>query len=88
MPLLPDSDRTWFSAGATARITQRLSVDLGYSYIHLNSTPVNVTPGNPSFNGVVTYVGTANTHVNVVALAVRYVFDEPSSPPRARRLKH
>ena len=88
VPLLPDSDRTWFSAGATARITQRLSVDLGYSYIHLNSTPVNVTPGNPSFNGVVTYVGTANTHVNVVALAVRYVFDDPSSPPRARRLQH
>jgi hypothetical protein len=62
-----------------------LSVDLAYSYIHLNSTPVNVVPGNPSFNGLVTYVGTANTHVNVVALALRYVFDDLPSPPRRYR---
>jgi hypothetical protein len=42
-------------------------------------------PGNPSFNGLVTYVGTANTHVNVVALALRYVFDDLPSPPRRYR---
>jgi len=87
VPLVPDNDRTWVSAGATAHITRYLSVDLAYSYIHLNSTPVNITPGHASFNEVVTYVGTANTHVNVLALAVRYVFDDLSSPPKPRRLK-
>ena len=75
VPLLPDNNRTWVSAGITTHITQYLKIDLAYSYIHLNSTPVNVMPGNPSFNGIVTYVGTANTHVNVVSLAVRYLFD-------------
>jgi long-chain fatty acid transport protein len=85
VPLLPDNNRTWVSAGTTTHVTRYLSVDLAYSYIHLNSTPVNVVPGNPSFNGLVTYVGTANTHVNVVALALRYVFDDLPSPPRRYR---
>jgi long-chain fatty acid transport protein len=79
VPLIPDTNRTWVSIGATATISKNLRIDLAYSYIHLNSTAINVTTGNPSFNGIVAYEGTANTHVNVVSLAVRYLFDYSSS---------
>jgi long-chain fatty acid transport protein len=85
VPLIPDNNRTWFSVGTTAQISKNFRIDLAYSYIHLNSTAVNVTVGNPSFNGIVTYVGTANTHVNVVSLAVRYLFDYPSSADHVLR---
>jgi long-chain fatty acid transport protein len=75
IPLLPDNDRTWFSVGATHHITRDISLDLAYSYIDFKNTPINVTPGNPSFNGAVTYVGTASSHFNVLSIGLKYRFN-------------
>ena len=30
---IPDTDRTWYSVGATYKFTPNLSVDLGYAYL-------------------------------------------------------
>ncbi len=71
IPLLPDNDRIWLSAGATYHLTPALSFDLAYSHLFVKDTPVNVVPGNPSFTGVA-YVGTVNSHVDIVSLALKY----------------
>jgi long-chain fatty acid transport protein len=63
IPLLPDNDRTWYSVGATNKVTNIISVDLAYSFVDVKNATVNVVPGNPSFNGLVTYTGTAHQHL-------------------------
>ena len=47
------------SAPATSRRFQGLTVDLAYSFIDVQNTPINISPtsGNPWFNGVGTYIG-------------------------------
>ena len=58
IPLLPDNDRLWLSAGGTYQWSQRISFDLAYSHLFVKSTPINITAasGNPWFTGV-SYVG-------------------------------
>ena len=79
IPLLPDNDRTWFSVGATNKVTNIISVDLAYSFVDVKNTPINVGPGNPSFNGLVTYTGTSRANVSILSLGVKFKLDEP--PP-------
>jgi long-chain fatty acid transport protein len=80
VPLIPDNDRAWFSFGATSHLTKDLSLDVAYSYFCFKNTPIDVTPGNPSFNGFVTYVGTVSSHFSVISIGVRYQFDQAGSP--------
>ncbi|MGZ5828715.1 MAG: OmpP1/FadL family transporter [Xanthobacteraceae bacterium] len=81
-PRLPDNDRYWYSFGLTNTITPRLSVDLAYSFIDVVNTPINITAasGNPSFNGVVSYVGNVSSHINILSVSVRYRSDTPPAP--------
>jgi long-chain fatty acid transport protein len=79
-PLVPDDQNTWYSVGLTGHPTKYLSIDLAYTYVDFRSTPINVTPGNPSFNGFATYVGTASSHYNVLSVALKYKFDYPATP--------
>lgn len=71
-PLLPDNDRIWLSAGATYNLTPALSLDFAYSHLFVKDTSVNVGPGNPSYDGVFTYVGDVNSHVDIVSVALKY----------------
>jgi long-chain fatty acid transport protein len=77
MPLLPDNDRTWYSVGATNKVTNIISVDLAYSFVDVKNATVNVVPGNPSFNGLVTYTGTAKTSISIFSLGVKFKLDDP-----------
>ena len=54
MPLLPDNDRLWLSAGGTYQWSPKISFDLAYSHLFVKSTPINITAasGNPWFTGV------------------------------------
>ena len=38
IPLLPDNDRTWYSVGATNKVTNIISVDLAYSFVDVKNT--------------------------------------------------
>ena len=70
---LPDNDRIWLSAGASYNWSERLSFDLGYSHIFIDDTPINLVPGNPTFNPALgTFVGTANGQVDIISVALRY----------------
>lgn len=64
----PDGDRTWFSFGASYARSDRLTFDLGYSYIHIASEDLDITR-----NGV-RMQGTTKGHVHVLSAAMRYHF--------------
>lgn len=38
---IPDSDRTWVSAGANYKLKKNLSVDVGYSHLFVDDTPID-----------------------------------------------
>jgi long-chain fatty acid transport protein len=83
IPLLPDNDRIWLSMGATYRITKALTADFAYSHIFVKDAPIDVGPGNPSFNPAlpIVYIGTANSHIDIVSLALKYRWDDPAPAP-------
>lgn len=73
---LPDNDRYWFSAGATYRWSDRLQVDLAYTYITAKDTSIRIVPGHPDFAGL-PFVGDADSSVNIISAAVKYRWDNP-----------
>jgi long-chain fatty acid transport protein len=81
IPLLPDNDRTWLSAGLTYNFTKALALDLAYSHLFVKNTPINVVAGNPSFNGAIAYVGTVDSHIDIISVALKYRWDAPAPAP-------
>jgi long-chain fatty acid transport protein len=79
-PLVPDNDRTWLSAGLSYNITPALRLDFGYSHIFVKDTPINIVPGHPSF-GVIPYIGSVDSHVDIVTVGLSYRFDQPALAP-------
>jgi len=80
-PRLPDNDRIWLSLGASYQWNEKLSFDVGYSHIFTKDTPVNVVPGNPTYNPLVgPLVAEADTHVDIIAVALKYRWDDPVKP--------
>jgi len=88
-PRLPDNNRTWYSAGLSWKpgFMPGLNLDLGYSYIDVKSTPVNVVAGNPWFNGVAPYTGTVDSHVHIISVGARYQFGHKPAPVKQAYLK-
>jgi long-chain fatty acid transport protein len=84
IPVVPDNDRTWLSAGATYKVTNALSLDFAYSHLFVKDTPINVVPGNPSFNGAVTYIGTVDSHVDMFSLELKYRWDDATSSAKPK----
>jgi long-chain fatty acid transport protein len=82
---LPDNDRLWVSAGLTYNYNDRISIELGYSHVFVDDTPINLGPGNPNFdiNGGAsgTFVGVANSQVDIVSFGFRYRFGGPAAAP-------
>jgi long-chain fatty acid transport protein len=82
-PVVPDNDRVWASIGATWRVSKFMHFDLAYSHVWVKEAPINISAasGNPSFNGVVNYIGTVNGHGDVLSLAlvVRLDYLEPTA---------
>jgi len=78
-PRLPDNDRMWYSAGLSYKPPQfaGITVDLGYSFIDVKDTPINLGPGtgNPWTNGTGTYTGSVNSNINIISFGLRYQWD-------------
>jgi long-chain fatty acid transport protein len=87
-PRLPDNDRFWYSVGASYKpaVFPSMTVDLAYSFIDVESTPINIsaTSGNPWFGAAGTYIGNVDSSVHLLSLAVRFQFAPP--PPAAPAL--
>jgi long-chain fatty acid transport protein len=87
-PRLPDNDRFWITAGVSHEIWKGLKFDLSYAHIFVDRAPIDIsaTSGNPSFNGVVTYVGNAETQINLFSVGLRYQWDPtPANPVLYRK---
>ena len=82
-PRLPDNDRTWLSIGGTYQWSPKMSFDLAYSHLFVKSTPINISAasGNPWFSNGITYIGSADLHVDIVSVAMKYRWDEPAPAP-------
>src|SRR5262249_8735010 len=77
IPLLPDNNRIWYSVGLTNNVTPGVSVDLAYSFVDVQNATINVVPGNPSFNGLVTYTGTSKASISIFSVGVKFKLGEP-----------
>lgn len=77
-PRIPDSDRTWLSAGASYQFTKAFGIDAGYSHLFCKDAPVNLSAGNnPAnagqyFDGNLT--GTYKNSIDILAIQARLVF--------------
>jgi long-chain fatty acid transport protein len=87
-PRLPDNDRMWYSAGLSYKPPQFRGVtfDLGYSYVDVKDTSINIGPGsgNPWTNGTGVYVGSVDSHIHVLSVGFRYQWGV--TPPPAVKL--
>jgi long-chain fatty acid transport protein len=87
-PRLPDNDRVWYSAGLSYKPPQFRGVtfDLGYSFIDVTDTPINIGPGtgNPWTNSTGVYTGSAESHVHILSVGFRYQWG--LTPPPAVKL--
>ncbi|MGQ3670934.1 OmpP1/FadL family transporter [Xanthobacter sp. TB0136] len=75
-PRMPDTNRTWFSAGATYWFSPQFSADLGYSFILGEKSPIDqyqLAPGNMSRGNLIGEVN--NGYVHIVSAGLRYRFD-------------
>jgi long-chain fatty acid transport protein len=69
---LPDNDKFWLSAGLSWKVAPFARMDLAYSHLFVKDTNVNITAasGNPSFNGTVAYIGTADSHADIFSASL------------------
>lgn len=71
---IPDTDRTWYSLGATYKFTPNLSVDLGYAY--LKGKKVHFKEVQKVADGLITTNAnyTSQSHANLYGLNLNYSF--------------
>ncbi|HHF5686880.1 TPA: porin [Haemophilus influenzae] len=71
---IPDTDRTWYSLGATYKFTPNLSVDLGYAY--LKGKKVHFKEVQQAAGGHITTTAnyTSQAHANLYGLNLNYSF--------------
>ncbi|MBK1414368.1 OmpP1/FadL family transporter [Haemophilus influenzae] len=74
---IPDTDRTWYSLGATYKFTPNLSVDLGYAYlkgkkVHFKEVKTIGDKRTLTLNTTANY--TSQAHANLYGLNLNYSF--------------
>jgi long-chain fatty acid transport protein len=81
-----DNDRLWLSAGVGYKFNNKLELDFSYSHIFIKNGRVDIVgvnnpanpAGNPSFNNAVNYSGSSKGHVDIVAVSLKYRWDDPA----------
>jgi long-chain fatty acid transport protein len=71
-PRLPDSDRTWVTAGYRYKFNSSLNLDLGAAYIFVKNGSINNSGNPPSIpsNGLIN--GSYDNHVVIVSGELNY----------------
>ena len=84
IPLVPDNNRFWLSAGASYKMLPNFIMDVGYSHIWVRDSNINISAasGNPWFNPAsgIAYIGSASVSINIFSVGFRYMFDVPPPP--------
>lgn len=71
---IPDTDRTWYSLGATYKFTPNLSVDLGYAYLKGKKVHFKEVQKVADGNLTTTANYTSQAHANLYGLNLNYSF--------------
>lgn len=76
---IPDDDRWWLSAGGTYNVNEKLTFDLGYSYVFVpGKSKIDINPGDDDASPIQAFIGpfsaTAKSDVHIISAAVRYKF--------------
>lgn len=80
---ISDNDRLWLSAGASYQVSEKVKLDVGYTYIHVNKARVNYNGNhpqqvvNPALRPI-SYTAAAEPYVHVVSAALTYRWDTPT----------
>jgi long-chain fatty acid transport protein len=77
---LPDADRLWLSAGGTYNWSEKLSFDLGYSFLlAVGDTDINRTALIPGLGTRTLFAGDAEATTHIVSVGLRYKFGNPAA---------
>ncbi|MCK9006839.1 OmpP1/FadL family transporter [Haemophilus influenzae] len=71
---IPDTDRTWYSLGATYKFTPNLSVDLGYAYLKGKKVHFKEVQKVADGQIITTANYTSQAHANLYGLNLNYSF--------------
>lgn len=74
---ISDNDRLWLSAGASYQLTEKLKLDLGYTFIKVKEATVNYSGTHPQ-QGPVIYTAKADPYIHIVSAGVTYRWDNPA----------
>ena len=54
------------------------------SIIFVDEATIAIEPGHPSYNGSVTYFGTAKGQIDLISVGLKYQFAPPPAPLHSR----
>ncbi|CAH1649701.1 conserved exported hypothetical protein [Hyphomicrobiales bacterium] len=74
---ISDNDRLWLSAGASYQVTDRIKLDLGYTFIDVKKAAVNYNGAHPQ-QGAVFYTAEAKPYINIFSAGITYRWDDPA----------
>lgn len=74
---ISDNDRLWLSAGASYQLTDKIKLDLGYTFIDVKKAKVNYDGAHPQ-QGAVFYTAEAKPYVNIASVGITYRWDDPT----------
>jgi len=71
--ILPDDDRLWLSFGATMKLTESTKVDIGYSHLFIDDSPIcqpqpDCDPANPATR----FLGDGDGDIDIVTIGVTH----------------
>lgn len=74
---IADNDRLWLSAGLSYQVTDKLKLDLGYTYIDVKKASVNYTGSHPQ-QAAVFYTAEAKPYIHIASVGLTYRWDNPA----------
>lgn len=74
---ISDNDRLWLAAGASYQLTEKLKLDVGYSFIKVKEATVNYSGTHPQ-QGAVLYTAKADPYIHIVSAGLTYRWDNPA----------
>ncbi len=74
---IADNDRLWLSAGLSYQVTDKLKLDLGYTFIDVKKANVNYTGTHPQQSAVL-YSADAKPYINIASVGITYRWDDPT----------
>jgi long-chain fatty acid transport protein len=74
---ISDNNRLWLSTGLSYKATDKLTFDLGYTYIAVNKARINYNGTTPTPGGLL-LTATASPSIHLVSAGLTYRWDDPT----------